>query len=601
MSEISPVAVLYDSSGNAVSIVNDSSVYRVSGLSKVLDSGGSQIDPATKENQESTIDSGNSTTSQLAADAVFTGTGIDVVGYATVTLLIHSDYDSADDGVEVQFSSDNTNWDYIEYYTLDTTLVTTVRLDVPIVARYFRLKYTNGDTLTTELRIQTLLHRSPIQPSRVKSGSTVQSDQNGLIIGTETDEGFVRWLQSSTAGRLRVVTDSQADGPLHVISSTGRRSYYHRNLVDADEPAEIDTGVDEPYDVGGDTLTIDINGTTQYATFATRAAQPGIHYSAAHPDTSNPDVEKLKVSVDGGALEEIKTGKGLTTGAAIAASLQAQIRANIENGTNVTVEYNTAEYPFRYVFKSGTTGSTSIMHVEKGGDDLAKRLLVGAFGGTEYTGLNADNYWAFEVVDEMVSDLTDVVVNQAGDGVHVQTVAGGASATLEVTAGGANTALQFPTTEVTGVAGSGSDDMGVDGSSSSVRYSIVPESGEEFVVAKIEFFVRDDGAALNKFGGQAQLTNGVKLEIKNELLTVIPTMTMKTNADLMTQLDEGTLVDNGFTSGGQDLVKAEFDLSPGLRVIQGGQTNVYVTIQDDLSALDGTFTVRARGWVEAPE
>jgi hypothetical protein len=45
---LSPAAILYDASGNPVSIIDDSGTYRLSGVTKVLDSGGSQVDPASE-------------------------------------------------------------------------------------------------------------------------------------------------------------------------------------------------------------------------------------------------------------------------------------------------------------------------------------------------------------------------------------------------------------------------------------------------------------------------------------------------------------------------------------------------------------------------
>lgn len=53
---ITPIAVLVDDVGNKVEIVNDGGIYRLSGLSKLLNSSGTQIDPAT-EGTLATIDS----------------------------------------------------------------------------------------------------------------------------------------------------------------------------------------------------------------------------------------------------------------------------------------------------------------------------------------------------------------------------------------------------------------------------------------------------------------------------------------------------------------------------------------------------------------
>jgi len=63
MGSLSPASVLYDGSGNPVSIIADGGVYRVSGVTKVLNASNSQINPATQEtlsdvdNKLATIDS----------------------------------------------------------------------------------------------------------------------------------------------------------------------------------------------------------------------------------------------------------------------------------------------------------------------------------------------------------------------------------------------------------------------------------------------------------------------------------------------------------------------------------------------------------------
>lgn len=594
---IQPVSLFDRATGTALKVIQDGADYLLGIVSKIKDSSGTIVNPATDERFIDEVDSNNSSTSQLSADSVFTGTSTDVLEYREITVSVWSDENSAVDGIELQFSQDGTNWRSAYADTLNVLNGYGTSISVPVLCRYFRLKYTNGDTTTTELNLKTKLHRfftgRPLYSEGVEFKPSTQSN----IVGGIDEDRRVRWLRIDDSDNLRVV----AKEPVHVTQTSGDRSYYHNNMINIDEPAEISTGVDEPYDVGGDTLTISVDGgSNQTPTFATRAAQPGIHYSAPHPRTSNPDHEKLKVSIDGGALVEVKIGKGLTTGAAIASSLQTQIRANVPNGTNMTVEYDTAEYPYRYVFKSGTTGSSSIMHVEKGGDDLAKKVLFVdvAFGGTERIGLNADNYWSFEVIDFLTTELSDVQVLADGSGVSIRSVSQGSSASLQVTAGGANTALQFPTTIQYGTTGSGDDDMAVDGSTTAVRYAVASVSGRTFVVNKLRFFIRDDGVALNKFASLDPLTNGVKLETKNENLQLIPSFVAMTSADLMSQADEGEIIDNGWTTGGQDMLKAVFDFSPGLPVTEGGITNFIVTIQDDLSALEGAFYVRASGWIE---
>jgi len=102
------------------------------------------------------ISSDNSTTSTLSGGASYTGTGEDVKLYSSLTLQIFSDKDSADLGVSVQFSQDNSNWDIklTSTYRASTQFSTSY----PINGRYYRVVYTNGGTAQGSFRLQTLLH-----------------------------------------------------------------------------------------------------------------------------------------------------------------------------------------------------------------------------------------------------------------------------------------------------------------------------------------------------------------------------------------------------------------------------------------------------------
>ena len=64
------------------------------------------------------IDDNNSTATPLVGDAVFTGTGTDVSEHNNIAIQLYSDKDSAVNGMQFQFSSDNTNWDDCFNFTL---------------------------------------------------------------------------------------------------------------------------------------------------------------------------------------------------------------------------------------------------------------------------------------------------------------------------------------------------------------------------------------------------------------------------------------------------------------------------------------------------
>lgn len=55
-------------------------------------------------------DTGNSSTTPLAEDAVFTGVSLDVSDYVQILVSVYSDKASAANGMSAQFSSDNVNW-----------------------------------------------------------------------------------------------------------------------------------------------------------------------------------------------------------------------------------------------------------------------------------------------------------------------------------------------------------------------------------------------------------------------------------------------------------------------------------------------------------
>jgi hypothetical protein len=124
----------------------------------------------------------NSTTGQLSADGVYTGTGEDMLGYAQVAITIHSDVSSTEGGMQFQWSQDNTNWDDSYNFHLDHTIDTTRRFQFPVCARYFRVKYTNGGTGTADFRVQTILHRGNILTSIHRIDGDVVHDRSCQLV-----------------------------------------------------------------------------------------------------------------------------------------------------------------------------------------------------------------------------------------------------------------------------------------------------------------------------------------------------------------------------------------------------------------------------------
>lgn len=94
----------------------------------------------------------NSTTTNLNANQVFTGTSDTTSTYMTVLVAIRSDIASAANGIECQSSFDNSTWTTFStnaYTNTNTVQTFTVQTTAP----YFRIRYTNGTTTTTSFEL----------------------------------------------------------------------------------------------------------------------------------------------------------------------------------------------------------------------------------------------------------------------------------------------------------------------------------------------------------------------------------------------------------------------------------------------------------------
>lgn len=145
-----------------------------------------------------TLSTNNSTTSVLAGGAVFTGTSEDVLNYNEIRISVITSHVSASDGLSIQQSEDNTNWDFTDTYTIPATTGKTY--SIPRQARYFRVVYTNGATLQTSFRLQTILNRL---------GARVSSQRPNDAYTNETDleqtQSFLMGYNGTTWDRLRTI------------------------------------------------------------------------------------------------------------------------------------------------------------------------------------------------------------------------------------------------------------------------------------------------------------------------------------------------------------------------------------------------------------
>jgi hypothetical protein len=192
---------------------------------------------ANQQVQNSNIDAGNSSTTILGGNALFSGSVIDLSGYAATTISCFSDKAGS---LQVQFSPDGTNWDQNTVFAVAAATPASVQMGPQ--AQFFRLVYVNGAAAQTVFRLQTI-HRtigaySPTVPvSSVLDGSGDALVVKAVVTGKTTAGGgsYVE-MKVSPSGAVQVggavdqgvaaalsgawpfvITDNTQHGPANVI------------------------------------------------------------------------------------------------------------------------------------------------------------------------------------------------------------------------------------------------------------------------------------------------------------------------------------------------------------------------------------------------
>lgn len=149
---------------------------------------------------QSTVSTANSTSTPLGAGAVFTGTAVDVTRYASANVSIFTSHASATDGLSIQQSSDGTNWDVTDTYTVPATTAGNAKTySVQVAAMFLRVVYTNGGTLQTTFRMQTII-KPGVNPTQSVRPQDAYSNENDI----QQAQAFSMSWNGSTWDRLVV-------------------------------------------------------------------------------------------------------------------------------------------------------------------------------------------------------------------------------------------------------------------------------------------------------------------------------------------------------------------------------------------------------------
>lgn len=163
----------------------------------------------------SNISTSNSSTSTLISGTTYTGTSEDVSLYSEMRVTVFSNVASATDGLSIQQSSDGTNWDNIDVYSVSASSSKTIV--VPRQAKFFRVLYTNGATTQTTFRLQTFLNVDGTTPSSQRPSDAYSNETdmthiwafNSIFNGTTWDR--LRSTTKSTQGSTILTTQDLKD------------------------------------------------------------------------------------------------------------------------------------------------------------------------------------------------------------------------------------------------------------------------------------------------------------------------------------------------------------------------------------------------------
>jgi len=144
-------------------------------------------------------DEGNSTIIPLLANNAFTGDSIDTFDYSAISIVVHSDVESATNGLSIEYSVNGTDWHPGESYTI---LAGATKFFTPTLqGQYARVIYTNGTSDQTDFHMHTILRKSPIKWSSHNITDPIKDEDDAELIKA-------------------VITGKKADGTYDNVSLT---------------------------------------------------------------------------------------------------------------------------------------------------------------------------------------------------------------------------------------------------------------------------------------------------------------------------------------------------------------------------------------------
>lgn len=161
------------------------------------------------------VSSGNSTTTPLPGDTggsdhIFEGASLDILNCGIVFVNVYADVASATDGLSIQQSSDGTNWDHDDNYTIAAGA--TKNFSINPHAQYFRVVYTNGAGAQSAFRLQTICKSQNAKPSSHRVKDEIIGDDDVTLVKAaltgENGDGLWHNVKTDADGNLYITNRS---------------------------------------------------------------------------------------------------------------------------------------------------------------------------------------------------------------------------------------------------------------------------------------------------------------------------------------------------------------------------------------------------------
>jgi len=170
----------------------------------------------------SEVIAGNSSATPLTGGATFPGVAVNVLEFAVLQVNVYSDVVSATDGLSVQFSSDGTNWDHTDDYTIPATSgkvfsfqpaaqwmkVSGKVFSFQPAAQWMKVVYTNGAGAQSVFRLQTIGTHTNIKPSSHRISDPIIDDDDATlttaVLKAKIDGDGYGNIEATESGNLKV-------------------------------------------------------------------------------------------------------------------------------------------------------------------------------------------------------------------------------------------------------------------------------------------------------------------------------------------------------------------------------------------------------------